>query len=147
MNSTPDSSWDFLLHFVPLRVTLCLSSCLCILSLPAYCTVLKNRFNGWIYSWTPAIAQEAIFKFCRVPFTLVCSEFFVHLNEAECRQQRDLFPEDTAPEAPEMPCLLFCLYHHNLSTSLLSRAPPPAKMKMLKVQHRVSCWKTPLGFV
>lgn len=50
-----------------------------------------------------------------------------------------LFPEDTAPEAPGMLWLLLCLYYHNLSTSLLNRAPPPDKMKMLKVQHRISC--------
>lgn len=130
MNSTLDRSLHFLIHFV------CLSFCLCILYLPAYCSVLKNRLNGWIL----AITQEAIlrFLFCFLHFSVLWI-FCASNRSQKSTSEGVLFPEDTAPEAPGMLCLLLCLYYHNLSTSLLNRAPPPDEMKMLKVQHRISC--------
>lgn len=134
MNSTLDRSLHFLIHFV------CLSFCLCILFLPAYCSVLKNRLNGWIYSWILAITQEAIlrFLFCFLHFSVLWI-FCASNRSQKSTSEGVLFPEDTAPEAPGMLRLLLCLYYHNLSTSLLNRAPPPDEMKMLKVQHRISC--------
>lgn len=126
MNSTLDRSLHFLIHFV------CLSFCLCILSLPAYCSVLKNRLNGWIYSWILAITQEAIlrFLFCFLHFSVLWI-FCASNRSQKSTSEGVLFPEDTAPEAPGMLRLLLCLYYHNLSTSLLNR--------VLKVQHRISC--------
>lgn len=126
MNSTLDRSLHFLIHFV------CLSFCLCILSLPAYCSVLKNRLNGWIYSWILAIRQEAIlrFLFCFLHFSVLWI-FCASNRSQKSTSEGVLFPEDTAPEAPGMLRLLLCLYYHNLSTSLLNR--------VLKVQHRISC--------
>lgn len=126
MNSTLDCSLHFLIHFV------CLSVCLCILSLPAYCSVLKNRLNGWIYSWILAITQEAIlrFLFCFLHFSVLWV-FCASNRSQKSTSEGVLFPEDTAPEAPGMLRLLLCLYYHNLSTSLLNR--------VLKVQHRISC--------
>lgn len=122
MNSTLDRSLHFLIHFV------CLSVCLCILSLPAYCSVLKNRLNGWIL----AITQEAIlrFLFCFLHFSVLWI-FCASNRSQKSTSEGVLFPEDTAPEAPGMLRLLLCLYYHNLSTSLLNR--------VLKVQHRISC--------
>lgn len=126
MNSTLDRSLHSLIHFV------CLSFCLCILSLPAYCSVLKNRLNGWIYSWILAITQEAIlrFLFCFLHFSVLWI-FCASNRSQKSTSEGVLFPEDTAPEAPGMLRLLLCLYYHNLSTSLLNR--------VLKVQHRISC--------
>lgn len=122
MNSTLDRSLHFLIHFV------CLSFCLCILSLPAYCSVLKNRLNGWIL----AITQEAIlrFLFCFLHFSVLWI-FCASNRSQKSTSEGVLFPGDTAPEAPGMLRLLLCLYYHNLSTSLLNR--------VLKVQHRISC--------
>lgn len=126
MNSTLDCSLHFLINFV------CLSFWLCILYLPAYCSVLKNRLNGWIYSWILAIRQEAIlrFLFCFLHFSVLWV-FCASNRSQKSTSEGVLFPEDTAPEAPGMLCLLLCLYYHNLSTSLLNR--------VLKVQHRISC--------
>lgn len=147
MNSTLDCSLHFLIHFV------CLSFCLCILFLPAYCSVLKNRLNGWIYSWILAITQEAIlrFLFCFLHFSALWI-FCASNRSQKSTSEGVLFPEDTAPEAPGMLRLLLCLYYHNLSTSLLNRAPPPDEMKMLKVLylHLLSSgrwYRTPWGFV
>lgn len=147
MNSTLDRSLHFLIHFV------CLSFCLCILFLPAYCSVLKNRLNGWIYSWILAITQEAIlrFLFCFLHFSALWI-FCASNRSQKSTSEGVLFPEDTAPEAPGMLRLLLCLYYHNLSTSLLNRAPPPDEMKMLKVLylHLLSSgrwYRTPWGFV